>query len=88
MAVEILFRLLEPWPVKIVLDSVSHSLGATLRRSPLSVEASAEVLLLCAGAVVVICLIRAVAGYGTRGDARGARSGRRPAPDKQCSVMS
>jgi ATP-binding cassette subfamily B protein len=63
MAVEILFRLLEPWPVKIVLDSVSHSLGATLRRSPLSVEASAEVLLLCAGAVVVICLIRAVAGY-------------------------
>ena len=26
-------------------------------------EASAEVLLLCAGAVVVICLIRAVAGY-------------------------
>ncbi len=51
MAVEILFRLLEPWPVKIVLDSVSHSLGANLRRSPLSVEASAEVLLLCAGAV-------------------------------------
>ena len=63
MAVEILFRLLEPWPVKIVLDSVSHSLGANLRRSPLSVEASAEVLLLCAGAVIVISLIRAVAGY-------------------------
>jgi ATP-binding cassette subfamily B protein len=63
MAVEILFRLLEPWPVKIVLDSVSHSLGANLRKSPLSVEASAEVLLLCAGAVVVISLIRAVASY-------------------------
>lgn len=63
MAVEILFRLLEPWPVKIVLDSVSHSLGANLRRSPLSVEASSQVLLLCAGAVVVISLIRAVASY-------------------------
>ena len=63
MAVEILFRLLEPWPVKIVLDSVSHSLGANLRKSPLSVEASTEVLLLCAGAVIVISLVRAVASY-------------------------
>ncbi len=49
--------------MKIVLDSVSHSLGANLRRSPLSVEASAEVLLLCAGAIVVISLVRAVASY-------------------------
>lgn len=63
MAVAILFRLLEPWPVKIVIDSVSHSLGASLRRTPFSVEASAEVLLLCAGAVVVISLVRAVASY-------------------------
>jgi ATP-binding cassette subfamily B protein len=63
MAAEVLLRLLEPWPVKIVVDAVSRSLGATLRRSPFSVEASAELLLLCAGAVVVISIFRAVASY-------------------------
>ncbi|MDQ0853518.1 ATP-binding cassette subfamily B protein [Arthrobacter sp. V4I6] len=63
MAAEVLFRLLEPWPLKIVIDAVSHSLGATLRRSPFSAEASTELLLLCAGAVVAISVARAVAGY-------------------------
>jgi ATP-binding cassette subfamily B protein len=63
MAAEVLFRLLEPWPVKIVIDAVSHSLGASLRRSPFSVQASAELLLLCAGAVVAISIVRAVASY-------------------------
>ncbi len=63
MAADVLLRLLEPWPVKIVIDAVSHSLGANLRRSPFSVEASPEMLLLCAGAVVAISLIRAVANY-------------------------
>jgi ATP-binding cassette, subfamily B, bacterial len=63
MAADVLFRLLEPWPLKIVIDAVSHSLGANLRRSPFGVEASMEVLLLCAGAVVVISIIRAVASY-------------------------
>lgn len=63
MAAEVLFRLLEPWPVKIVIDAVSHSLGASLRRSAFSVQASVELLLLCAGAVVVITIVRAVASY-------------------------
>lgn len=63
MAAEVLFRLLEPWPVKVVIDAVSHSLGATLRRSPFSAQASVELLLFCAGGVVAITIIRAVASY-------------------------
>ncbi|MCU1555744.1 MAG: transporter ATP-binding protein, partial [Arthrobacter sp.] len=63
MAAEVLLRLLEPWPVKIVLDAVSHSLGATVRKTPFCVQASLELLLLCAGAVVAISVIRAIAGY-------------------------
>lgn len=63
MAAEVLLRLLEPWPVKVVLDAVSHSLGATVRKTPFSVQASPELLLLCAGAVVAISVIRAIAGY-------------------------
>ena len=34
LAADVLLRLLEPWPVKIVIDSVSHSLGATISAGP------------------------------------------------------
>ncbi|WP_427015715.1 ABC transporter ATP-binding protein [Pseudarthrobacter sp. P1] len=63
LAADVLFRLLEPWPVKIVIDAVSRALGATLRRPGPSMEASVETLLLCGTAIVVISLIRAVANF-------------------------
>ena len=49
LAADVLFRLLEPWPVKLVVDAVSRSLGATLRKPGPSLDASVETLLLCGG---------------------------------------
>ncbi|WP_427129083.1 ABC transporter ATP-binding protein [Pseudarthrobacter sp. S9] len=63
LAADILFRLLEPWPVKIVIDAVSRSLGATIRRPGPTMDASLETLLLCGGAIVVISILRAIANY-------------------------
>jgi ATP-binding cassette, subfamily B, bacterial len=63
LAADVLFRLLEPWPVKIVVDAVSRSLGATLRKPGPSMDASLETLLLCGGAIVVISVVRAIANY-------------------------
>ena len=63
LAVDVLFRLLEPWPVKLVVDAVSRSLGATLRRPGPALEASLQTLLLCGGAIVVISVLRAIANY-------------------------
>ncbi|MCU1555702.1 MAG: transporter ATP-binding protein [Arthrobacter sp.] len=63
MMVGVLLRLLEPWPVKMVIDSVSRSLGATIRRPGPTMDASLETLLLCGGAIVVISVLRAIANY-------------------------
>ena len=63
LAADVLFRLLEPWPVKLVVDAVSRSLGATLRRPGPALDASLETLLLCGGAIVVISVLRAIANY-------------------------
>lgn len=63
LAADVLFRLLEPWPVKLVIDAVSRSLGATLRRPGPSMNASLETLLLCGAAIVVISIVRAIANY-------------------------
>lgn len=63
MAIGVLLRLLEPWPVKIVIDSVSRSLGATIKRPGFTMEASLQTLLLCGGAIVVISILRALANY-------------------------
>lgn len=63
LAVDVLFRLLEPWPVKLVVDAVSRSLGATLRRPGPSLEANTQTLLLCGGVIVVISVLRAIANY-------------------------
>lgn len=63
MALGVLFRLLEPWPVKMVIDSVSRSLGATIVRPGLAMEASLQTLLLAGGAIVVISVLRAIANY-------------------------
>lgn len=63
LAADVLFRLLEPWPVKLVIDSVSRSLGATLRKPGPIMEANAQTLLLCGGAIVAISVVRAIANY-------------------------
>ena len=34
LLLEVVFRVLEPWPLKIVIDAVSTSLGADLRGAP------------------------------------------------------
>jgi ATP-binding cassette subfamily B protein len=61
----VLFRLLEPWPIKVVIDAVSRSLGATITKPGLILPASAETLLLCAGAIVALSILRAIANYWT-----------------------
>ncbi len=63
LAADVLLRLLEPWPVKLVIDAVTHSLGASIPKPGPRLDASAETLLLCGGAVVAISLVRAVANY-------------------------
>lgn len=63
LAADVLFRLLEPWPVKLVIDGVSRSLGATIKRPGPTLEANLQTLLLCGGAIVVISVVRAIANY-------------------------
>ncbi|MCB5275629.1 putative ABC transporter ATP-binding protein [Arthrobacter sp. SO5] len=63
LAADVLLRLLEPWPVKIVIDAVTRSLGASFTKPGPHMDASAETLLLCGGAIVVISILRAVANY-------------------------
>jgi ATP-binding cassette subfamily B protein len=63
LAFDVVFRLIEPWPVKMVVDAVSRALGATLRKPGPSMEAGLETLLLCGAFVVAIALGRAVANY-------------------------
>jgi ATP-binding cassette, subfamily B, bacterial len=64
LAADVLLRLLEPWPVKLVIDAVSRSLGAAIAKPGRpTMDASAESLLLCGGAIVVISIARAIANY-------------------------
>ncbi|WP_311261782.1 ABC transporter ATP-binding protein [Pseudarthrobacter sp. BRE9] len=63
LVVEVLLRLLEPWPVKLVIDAVSRSLGASLRKPGPSMTANLDSLLLCGAAIVVISVLRAIANY-------------------------
>ncbi|MCX6497268.1 MAG: ABC transporter ATP-binding protein [Arthrobacter sp.] len=63
LAADVLFRLLEPWPVKLVIDAVTRSLGATIKRPGPSLEANTQTLLLCGAAIVVISILRAIANY-------------------------
>jgi len=63
LAADVLFRLLEPWPVKLVIDAVTRSLGATIKRPGPALEASLQTLLLCGAAIVIISILRAIANY-------------------------
>ncbi|WP_353950971.1 ABC transporter ATP-binding protein [Knoellia sp. S7-12] len=58
---EVVFRVLEPWPVKFVVDAVTRSLGADLA-SP-GPRASLQLLLVCGLATVALVGMRAVCNY-------------------------
>ncbi len=60
LLLEVVFRVLEPWPVKFVVDAVTRSLGADVGPGP---AASVQLLLGCALATVSIVGLRAVCNY-------------------------
>ncbi len=63
LAADVLLRLLEPWPVKLVIDAVTRSLGASIPKPGPHMDATLETLLLCGGAIVLISIVRAIANY-------------------------
>ncbi|WP_051478892.1 ABC transporter ATP-binding protein [Arthrobacter sp. H5] len=58
---EVLFRILEPWPVKYVVDAISRSLGADIAGT--GPEATPLFLLACGGALVFFTGMRAVCNF-------------------------
>ena len=61
LVLEVVFRVLEPWPVKVVVDAVTRSLGADLATP--GPRASVHLLLACAGATVAVAGMRALCNY-------------------------
>jgi ATP-binding cassette, subfamily B, bacterial len=61
LVLEVVFRVLEPWPVKLVVDAISRSLGADLADS--GPVATMPLLLACALATVSIVGLRALCNY-------------------------
>jgi ATP-binding cassette, subfamily B, bacterial len=61
LILEVVLRVLEPWPVKVVIDSVTRSLGADLA-TPGPV-ATTPLLVACGLATVAIVGLRAVCSY-------------------------
>lgn len=59
LLLEVAFRVLEPWPVKFVIDAVTRSLGADVSGAP----ASVELLAACALATIAIIGFRALCNY-------------------------
>lgn len=58
---EVLFRVLEPWPVKFVVDAVTRSLGADLSEPGSGV--TPMLLTVCAAATIAIIGARALSNY-------------------------
>lgn len=56
---EVVFRVLEPWPLKIVVDALSVSMGADIAQQP----ASLQLLIICAVALVLVVAMRALCNY-------------------------
>lgn len=61
LLLEVVFRVLEPWPVKFVVDAVTQSLGASLAEDVPG--ASIQLLLACALATVAIVGMRALCNF-------------------------
>jgi ATP-binding cassette, subfamily B, bacterial len=57
---EVIFRVLEPWPTKFVVDAVTAELGASV---PGAFSAGLELLVACGVAVVAIVALRALSNY-------------------------
>lgn len=58
---EVAFRVLEPWPVKFVVDAVTRSLGADLAGT--GPDATPLLLLACGAALVFFTDMRAVCNF-------------------------
>lgn len=59
LLLEVAFRVLEPWPLKIVVDAVTAFRGAKVSRQP----ASVELLIGCGVALLLIVGLRALSNY-------------------------
>lgn len=62
---DVAFRVLEPWPIKIAVDTVSRSLGADIAAATGVSQNAGVVLVLCAGALLVIIAGRAATNYAS-----------------------
>jgi len=60
---EVILRVLEPWPVKFVVDAVTASLGASLGAASGTPKATAELLVACGLILVGLVALRAVTSY-------------------------
>ncbi|TFD48946.1 ABC transporter ATP-binding protein [Cryobacterium frigoriphilum] len=60
---EVVLRVLEPWPVKFVVDAVTASLGATRGAASGTPEATVELLVACGLILVGLVALRAVTSY-------------------------
>ncbi len=56
---EVAFRVLEPWPMKIVVDAVTAALGAKVQQVP----ADVWLLVICGVALIAIVALRALGNY-------------------------
>ncbi len=61
LMLEVVFRILEPWPVKFVVDAVTRSLGADIGGGP-PVDGT-RLLLACALATISVVGLRALSNY-------------------------
>ena len=61
LLLEVVFRVLEPWPMKFVIDAVSASLGADLATD--QAPATVSLLVWCGVALVAIVGLRALSNY-------------------------
>lgn len=63
LLLEVAFRVLEPWPLKLVVDSLAVSLGATGAATTGIPPATIELLVGCGVALLVIVCLRALSSY-------------------------
>lgn len=62
---DVVFRVLEPWPLKFVVDSVSVSLGASTGAAAGIPQASLGLLVACAALLLGLIVLRAVSAYAS-----------------------
>ncbi|WP_405373973.1 MULTISPECIES: ABC transporter ATP-binding protein [unclassified Microbacterium] len=60
---EVAFRVLEPWPLKVAVDSLAVSLGATGQATAGIPAATTGLLVACGGALLAIVCLRALTSF-------------------------